>query len=355
MATRSGRLEYVESIRGMACLMLVSFHVVGSAEDEGLGLNYLHPLRIFNDGLDNSRMAIFAFISGFVLSAMILSSDKLQSSILSKARRLLIPMAAVSALHYVLRSLAGEEQQPFLSIFFVQYAHFWFLQAMFVLTTALLILSFLLKGQSDKAALILLVVLTPAFILLERWNPNVLAMYQGLYLAPFFYSGHLFAAFLRRRREAELGDLPRWVTVAAGVFLAGMLTFNLLYILDIVTIARPWSNVHRLIVGLASALFLFLLKPNAKFLVLVGSYTYVIYLFHVIFTAGSRTVLFKLLPNVDPTWFFVPCMLIGLTGPILVQHLAIKNSVTALLFLGIDKSKKPRSEGVAKTVEAPSA
>ncbi|MEO8683837.1 MAG: acyltransferase [Devosia sp.] len=341
MATRSGRLDYVESIRGLACLMLVSFHVVGSAPDEGLGLQNLHPLRIINDGLDNSRMAIFSFISGFVLSAIIVSVSKWEGSVISKARRLLIPMAAVGAIHYGLRALSGVDQQPFLSIFFTQYAHFWFLQAMFVLTVMLLTLSLLLNGKSDKAALILFLVLTPMFLFAERWNPNVMAMYQGLYLAPFFYSGHLFAAFLKRRRDGGAGDLPSWLTVVAGVVLAALLAFNLAFILDVVVLEKPWSNVHRLFVGLASALFLFLLKPNAKFLVWVGSYTYVIYLFHVIFAAAMRSALLKLFPHLDPTWFFVPCVAAGFVAPILVQKLALKNDVTALLFLGIDRKKKP--------------
>lgn len=343
MARNSGRLEYVESIRGLACLMLVSFHVVGSAADEGLGLDYLNPLRLLNDGLDNSRMAIFSFISGFVLSAAVLSVDKWRGSIASKARRLLIPMAAVSTIHYVLRGLTVEDQQPFLSIFFTQYAHFWFLQAMFVLTVALLTLSLLLKGKSDRAALILFLTLTPVFLFAERWNPNIMAMYQGLYLAPFFYSGHMFAAFLRRRAEAGRAEFPVWATYVAGVVLAALLTFNMLFILDVIPLDKPWSNLHRLAVGLASAIFFFLLKPNTKFLVWLGSYTYVIYLFHVIFTASTRGLLYKVFPQVDSAYFFVPCVLVGLTAPILLQKLALLNGVTALLFLGIDKRKKSQA------------
>ena len=362
MAIRSGRLDYVESIRGLACLLLISYHVVGSTPQEGLGLGDLDPLRIVNDGLNNSRMPVFSFISGFVLSAIIVSLVKWEGSVLGKARRLLIPMAAVGALHYGLRSLPGNDQQPFLSIFFTQYAHFWFLQATFVLMVMLLTLSLLLKGRSDKAAVILFLVLTPIFLFSQRWNPNIMSMYQGLYLAPFFYSGHLFAAYLQRRRERDAGDLPGWLTVATGVVLAVLLAVNFAYVLEVIVLPDPWLNIHRLFIGLASALFLFLLKPNAKFLAWVGGYAYVIYLFHVIFAATARSALIKLFPQLDPSVFYVPCVLAGFLVPMLVQELALKHDLTALLFLGIDRKKRaararstPVGQGRKGQVEGASA
>lgn len=340
MAT-SGRLDYVESIRGLACLMLVAFHVTGATSLEGLRLGDAHPLRLLNEALENTRMPVFAFISGFVLHAAIMSMGTLKKSLWSKARRLLIPMATVGALHYMLRSLSGVEQgQPFYSIFFVQYAHFWFLQAGFILNSVLLILSYRLDGNSRRAALILLVVVTPVFISATRWNPNIFSVYQGLYLAPFFFSGHLFCRYLKDRETAGDGLLPSWLTYVVGAAFVASLAWSVLAYTGVVELERPFTNIFRVAAGLASALFLFLLKPNAKWLVWVGTYTYTIYLFHVMIAASFRGVLTRLLPDIDHAWFFVPCFLAGLFGPVLLQHLLLKNGVTAMLFLGIDLKRR---------------
>lgn len=332
----SGRLDYIESIRGIACLLLIAFHVTGASSLDGLHLSDTHPLRLINDSLDDTRMPIFAFVSGFVLHAAIMGSTQLQKSVWSKSRRLLIPMAAVGALHYMLRSHTGAEQQPFYTIFFVQYAHFWFLQASFLLNVALLALSYTLGGKSHRAALVLLVTVTPVFIFATRWDPNIFSVYQGLYLAPFFFFGHLFAGYLRDRQFAGKGLLPAWVTVVvAAVFLV---TFSCNFILtaNLVTIEGPLGNIYRLVVGFPSVLILFLLRPSAKMLVWVGGYTYTIYLFHVMFAATFREILMRSLPQIDPAWLFAPCFVVGLFGPVLLQQVFLKNDVTAMLFLGID-------------------
>lgn len=355
MPVRSGRLEYVETIRGLACLLLVAFHVTGTNLTDGLALDQWHPLRIFNDGLDNSRMPIFAFISGFVLSAVIVSLTQWQGAMLSKVKRLVVPMAVVSAIFYGIRALADYDQQPFLSIFFVQYAHYWFLQAMFVLTALLLTLSFLLKGRSDVAAMILFVIFVPIFLFAERWDPNIMSMYQGCYLAPFFFAGHLFAYYLRHRTQREEGDLPAWLTVASGILLALLLVLNVMLVLELIHLPRPIVNIHRVIIGLCSALFLFLLKPRSKILLYFGPYTYAIFLFHVIFTGTTREVFQKLWPAMPPELIFLPAFIAGVFGPIIVEKLALKNDWSALLLLGIDLKAQRRKAARRKQDAAQAA
>lgn len=342
MSLRSGRLEYVETIRGLACLLLVSFHVTGADVTDGLGLDQWHPLRIVNDALDNSRMPIFSFISGFVLSAVIVSLTQWQGAMISKIKRLVLPMATASIIFYALRAAAGYDQQPFLSIFFVQYAHFWFLQATFVLTALLLTLSFLLKGRSDLAAMLLIAFFVPIFIFVPRWDPNIMSMFQGSYLATFFYAGHLFAYYLRHRAQQEEGDLPAWLTLAFGVVLVVFLAINIMLILGLLHAPLPITNVHRIILGLSSVLFLFLLKPRSRILLFFGPYTYAIFLYHVIFTGTTREVIQKIWPSVAPELIFLPAFLMGVFAPILVEKLALKNDLTALFLLGIDLKAQRR-------------
>ena len=354
MSLRSGRLEYVETIRGLACLLLVAFHVTGADVTDGLGLDQWHPLRIVNDALDNSRMPIFSFISGFVLSAVIVSLSQWHGALTGKVKRLLLPMATASVIFYALRAVAGYEQPPFLSIFFVQYAHFWFLQATFVLTALLLTLSFLLKGRSDVAAMILMVCFIPVFIFAPRWDPNIMSMYQGCYLAPFFYAGHLFAYYLRRRAQQGEGDPPTWLTTAFGLVLVLLLALNVALLLGFMQVARPVEHVHQIVLGLSTALFLFLLKPRSRILLFFGPYTYAIFLYHVTFTGTTREVIQKIWPAIPPELIFLPAFLMGVFGPILVEKLALKNDLTALFMLGIDLKSQRRKAARRANEEAQS-
>jgi len=55
----------LETLRGLACILLVLYHVVGSDPAQGLMLAD-GWLRWLNDGLAYLRMPLFTFLSGWI-------------------------------------------------------------------------------------------------------------------------------------------------------------------------------------------------------------------------------------------------------------------------------------------------
>uniref|UniRef100_UPI0035AFCA27 acyltransferase family protein n=1 Tax=Paracoccus sp. TaxID=267 RepID=UPI0035AFCA27 len=82
----------IETVRAIAILVLVSFHVIGGPEaGRGLGLQAPHPLRYYADLLIDIRMPLFAFIAGAVYALRPVRVEKLGSFLVGKFRRLALP------------------------------------------------------------------------------------------------------------------------------------------------------------------------------------------------------------------------------------------------------------------------
>ena len=56
----------VQSARGLACLLLVTYHVIGSDVDSGIHVDDESLWRYFTDLFLPIRMPLFTFLSGFV-------------------------------------------------------------------------------------------------------------------------------------------------------------------------------------------------------------------------------------------------------------------------------------------------
>jgi fucose 4-O-acetylase-like acetyltransferase len=85
-------------MRGIAMLLLVSDHVIGSDPKAGLELDYPHPLRLYADTLIHVRMPLFAFIAGYVFGLKPLTADRYAEFMQGKFRRLFIP-GSISPCH----------------------------------------------------------------------------------------------------------------------------------------------------------------------------------------------------------------------------------------------------------------
>lgn len=93
----------IETLRGLACLLLVLYHVIGA--DASLGLRVEDgPVRWLNDGLAYLRMPLFTFLSGLVYGLRPFAGNS-RAFLVGKVRRLLIPMLFVGTLFAVLQAL----------------------------------------------------------------------------------------------------------------------------------------------------------------------------------------------------------------------------------------------------------
>ncbi len=338
------RAAHVETIRGLACLMLVAYHVVGDTPMNGLQLPLDHPLSAANHLFVDMRMPLFSFLSGLVFHAIAGPGwSGVLPSVARKARRLLVPMVFVSTLHWLAKGLAVEEERPLWHILVLPYEHFWFLQATFLLMAAHYALTALLGGRDVRAAGILLVAGAVLFVGLDRWRPDVFSSYKAAYLAAFFFTGYLAGHWRAARDALRALSQSRWRGPAA-VALLGLAVMVAVQTATDAAAPAAWSrDAVSIAVGLSVCIGLFVVRPVWSPLVRIGGYSYAIFLYHVFFTAGSRIVLERMFDWTDPWSLFLAGLVAGLAGPVGVWHLFIRNPATALLFLGIDLKPRGRT------------
>jgi glucan biosynthesis protein C len=103
----------IETLRGLACILLVAFHVIGEDNASGLHVADDSALRWYADSFAYLRMPLFTFISGYVYALRPLTAfDKWPQFLRGKTRRLLLPMFVVGTFLAVLKTYAPGVNEP---------------------------------------------------------------------------------------------------------------------------------------------------------------------------------------------------------------------------------------------------
>lgn len=129
----------VETLRGIAILLVVVGHVIGSGPDGGMKIDFPHPLRYFYVWIDYIQMPLFTAIAGWVYALKPFSaSSGFGSFVRKKALRLLVPMAAVGTLYFLVQYLMpGTNNKGELSqlwrIYIFPYTIYWYLPSLFLI------------------------------------------------------------------------------------------------------------------------------------------------------------------------------------------------------------------------------
>lgn len=310
----------IETMRAVAVLLLVSYHVIGVDETSGLGLGYPHSLRLFADFFVDIRMPLFAFIAGYVHGLRPVSPGRYQAFLVGKFQRLLIPGAVAVTAFALAAGLVGNEFQRsldgFWRIYVFPYAHFWFLQSIFLI--------FILLGAIEAR---FRDVLTP--ILLGLSMILYLAG-AGLGITLFSLSGvsYLLPFFLLGRQFVRMKDLDRqrkaWLI---GLSLAVIALTSLWNVAHLQTYGEfsPRRDLQSLAMGLSFCLLAVLALPQINVLASLGPYAFTIYLYHVFGTSGARQALHAVGVRDIPITFAAG-LAAGILLPVLLYSLAARDS-----------------------------
>lgn len=330
----------IDTLRGLACIALVSFHVVGYAPDKGMELPADHWLVVMNTSLVDMRMPLFSFLSGVVFIALEQASRPVGQMLVSKLRRLFVPLLSVGGLFWLAQGIMGQDQQPLLSIPFMPFAHFWFLQATLLVMGSFLILNALRPGHSAALACAMMCGGAVWWLVGPRPPVNLFSFGQALYLMPFFMLGYL-CSYARR--------CGAWRPLSGGVTLLVLVSLGGLGFLLASHLLEPAPLLRRVLtlgIGAGFCLTLLALAPRNPFLARIGHFSYAIFLFHVFFTAGTLKLLGQVWPLAPDAALWVFGCVIGLSGPILIQHVLTQNTYLAGIFLGTRiKPVTPRKSG----------
>jgi len=326
----------IETLRGLACLLLVAYHVVGA--DASLGLQVADgPVRWLNDGMAYLRMPLFTFLSGLVYGLRPFGGDS-WSFLSGKMRRLLVPMLVVGTLFAVLQAVTPGTNSSAGSwyLWHVQpIAHFWFVESLFwvfVLVWALERWSWL---HTAPGFAVVFALVCGLYLSVRGWH--WFGIEGAIYLLPYFLAGLAATRF-----SLHVALAKPWVKAVLLVCA----------VVAVVWMGMPVSNPDRrtvwmLLSGLSLCWLCLSLGLTSRHLAAIGRHSYAIYLFHVFFTAATRLALDRLQIDAMPVDLLAG-VLLGLVGPMVVEHLASRFKWTAVLLLG--KSPRSRAGSGARTL-----
>lgn len=325
----------IESLRGLAIVLMVAGHVIGNTADRGLEVSDGSTWRLAYLALDDVRLPLFTFLSGFVYAYRpVRTPSKMSTLLCGKARRLLMPMVTVGLLLLVVQAATpGTNADPgpgaLMQILFFGYEHLWFVQAIFLV--------FLLVGALDafgalrtttRLSVATVLASTAAVFVQLPSEVTVFSTNGAMDLLPFFLLGYL----LHRRSDVVRGPRVLW-PVATALSLAASLRLHSL--LGGAAFADVPDRLLGLVVGLLGVTTLFLLRARLELrqLAWLGGFAYTIYLLHVFGSAGARILLEGI--GVGPIALLFPLALAaGLALPVVFELAVGRYRLVSLLVLG---------------------
>ena len=308
----------IDTLRGLACLLLVGYHVIGATPLIGLKLSD-GLLREMNDDLAYIRMPLFTFLSGFVY-ALRPYAGNWRTYLKGKATRLLVPMLFVGTLFALVQAIIPGVNAPVTRwhlLHVIPVGHFWFLQAL--MWIFLLMIPLEASGSLSNNGRVLLVTLIAALLSLSGLSFRYLGVDGAIYLLPFFLLGLYLSRF---------GYVP---SRPIGMLLVCSAAALILFVNTDAEVVR--RSLYALSVGALACIGLLAIRAISRPLSALGAYSYSIYLHHVFFTAASRIVLYRLGVNdVGVLLFFG--VLSGVAGPLLLEVLLGHHRVAKTLLFG---------------------
>jgi peptidoglycan/LPS O-acetylase OafA/YrhL len=336
MAT-AARDGHIDTLRGIACLLLVAYHVIGNDPSHGMHITAHDNWRLFADLFVHVRMPLFSFLSGYLFSAFVADAPALGASIARKLRRLAIPLFAVSTLFYLcFGAINGSFPLPIWQIYVLPYEHFWFLQATILIMTGLLLLCCVAGARARTALTALFPVACLVFIAAPVFHPDIFSVSSALYLLPFFLLGQLLRVWRVDRPLQTFTGRPTRAALLFGACVVVLSALDIAQYEGLNTLDFSRQSPLGLLFGLSTCLFLFFSEVEWAPLAWIGSYSYSIYLFHVFFTAGLRKALAVGYPAPAGLYFSL-ALVAGTLLPIALHKILLRGRWSALLLLGINR------------------
>jgi peptidoglycan/LPS O-acetylase OafA/YrhL len=321
----------IQTLRGVACLLLVAFHVVGVDSTAGLRFSDDSLPRLATNLLIHIRMPLFAFLSGFVYAYRPIAPGHELAFARRKLLRLLVPLLTVSTAFFLAQLVTPGINMPvrlpdIWRIYVLPYQHFWFLQAIIVVFAATVVLERLRLLSTGRCYLSVMLVA----ILLQifgEFEPDIFSASKAGYLSVFFWLG----LGANRFRQAFSNRLLR-----AGVLLAFAAAYAI-FVHMLLTNAGESTDrraLLALVISASAVLGLLYVFPRNYWLARVGGFSFSIYLYHVFFTAGSRIAMHAAGAQRYPALLFTVGVLAGVAGPIAIQLVAHRHAATRRFLLG---------------------
>ncbi|WP_062530203.1 acyltransferase family protein [Demequina rhizosphaerae] len=335
-----GRDKVVDSLRGIACILLVTLHVAQNRWGEADWLEW------YGDTFIYIRMPLFAFLSGVVYAWRPLTDPGSYRMYLGKkVRRLLIPYVIFVPLIGIAQVALDFGTPPPSGVwnwFLYSLPPYWFLLATFwVYAVIALADSYKLLDTKLKVGALFAALLAVNILGSMQDASSFLQLTSAVYLGLFFVAGMGATRFGWKR----VGLTGAWVMTGLTVALFVYTQFAVLGVWSAAENQR--QDPFGILLGITFPLAFIAFGRSSRFLAWVGSYSYGIFLLHPFAVAGTAGVL--QIVGVDA---LVPALIAmtiaGLFGSIL-GVLLLRKFGAGRVALG-ERAKRPVTP--AKVVEA---
>lgn len=326
--------ESIETLRGIAIILMVAGHVLGDSTSTGLKVADDSLWRYFYYSFEYLRMPLFTAISGFVYALKPVQKKSVFRFFKGKSRRILIPFISVATVQYIMNAVVPYVNNPtnlqeIWRVYVFGYGQFWFLQALFQVFIVIILLELFKITTNFKGWLISLVI---AGIMLIVGFPlvkfDLFNFGRFLYLLPFFILG------IGLNRFKDILFKKEVVIFISVVLIIGIVVQQLKWF-GILDVGSGRFGYIGIIVGIAGIFIIFRIRGVNRQLASLGYYAYGIYLFHVFGTAGSRIVS-KVIGIENTPLLFIIGLAFGLGFPILLEkYVLLKSPILRKVFLGL--------------------
>ena len=319
----------LETVRGVACLLLVAYHVVGNTIARGLKLPPSSDWHYAMASFDLIRMPLFTILSGFLYGQRRTQLHDLGIFALKKLRRLGLPLLVLTVLTVAGRHWVYGERLDLITALIHSYEQFWFLQALLVIFALVALVD---SVWMPSAGVILILALGAAFESSRHSELTTLfSIGSALYLLPYF----LFGLLLSQSPEILNNRHAGWLAIVVATATVWIHQLSLLGYLPEIT----RNSLAGLGCGIAFCILMLRFLPRIQMLHAVARYSYSIYLWHVAFAAAGRLALIAI--DIGATWvLFLGSVAVGLVGPILLHKSVHTLPIISTAILGLSDSRR---------------
>jgi len=343
--------QHVETLRGIAILLLVYYHVV-----EYLKLDAGSVWRYIQYPFDYSRVPLFTCISGFVYALRPIASAQAKTFLLKKLSRLSLPMFAWASATYLIFHLAWWgtfDLRSYSEALFYPYQQFWFLQVMLLIFPFTVLMEMCGRYDTFQRWLSLLFgsllcmmfyrYVFPGGTLVPLHSFSFFSFSGFFYLLPFFLLGIGLQRFIYEKGKLT----PKHLWVLGMIAVSGsILRFIAASHRDDPTAPQSLIQLFSIdqILGasfsIISLLFVFNIRFSIPILAKIGNYAYQIYLIHIIAIFAIAYPLNEI-AGVNNLFILIPlCVVVGFSLPIALTHYLSRSDIACLILFGLGKRKK---------------
>jgi len=338
-ATGSGALgtdavisERIQTIRGLAVMLLVAFHATFTDRGTAVNTDGLQAMVVTMHLFDYIRMPLFGFVAGFVYAFKPISRTTCREFAARKITRLLVPCIIATTLTFALqtaghvRVTGGLQLHEAWRIYLYPTYQFWFVQALLVEFVLIALLeAFGALSTVGRLALVLL-----ASVMTLVWLPapptTFFSIPQAGYLLPFF----LLGLGVNRFRAQLLTSTV--VSVSLALFFVSLAIHS----------TSIWDPAYRsdrgsllgVAIGCSVGLCAVCWMPRCHLLRLLGSYSFAIFLYHYLFI-GVAAHLCKQAAFGAALPLGMLLLTVGVGGPVLLHWAIQRNRALRAALLGM--------------------